>query len=121
MSPIVSPRPMASGIGLRARAHAYLTSQEGVLGPPSCCQPNHSALITDRNQTDYDVTDSGGQTDKRWSQMDRRADTVEKTDRQTDRQREDRQTDRWTDRQEAERAILTVIEVFIWIEGDLDT
>ena len=42
-----------------------LTSQEGVLGPPSCCQPNHSALITDRNQTDYDVTDSGGQTDKR--------------------------------------------------------
>ena len=24
-------------------------------------------------------------------------------------------------RQEAERAILTVIEVFIWIEGDLDT
>ena len=29
-----------------------LTSQEGVLGPPSCCQPNHSALITDRNQTD---------------------------------------------------------------------
>ena len=49
--------------------------------------------------------------------MDRRADTVEKTDRQ----REDRQTDRRTDRQEAERAILTVIEVFIWIEGDLDT
>ena len=36
-------------------------------------------------------------------------------------QREDRQTDRRTDRQEAERAILTVIEVFIWIEGDLDT
>ena len=53
--------------------------------------------------------------------MDRRADTVEKTDRQTGRQREDRQTDRWTDRQEAERAILTVIEVFIWIEGGLDT
>ena len=50
--------------------------------------------------------------------MDRRADTVEKRDRQTYRQREDRQTDRWTDRQEAERAILTVIEVFIWIEGD---
>ena len=49
--------------------------------------------------------------------MDRQADTVEKTDRQ----REDRQTDRRTDRQEAERAILTVIEVFIWIEGDLDT
>ncbi len=44
--------------------------------------------------------------------MDRRADRVEKTDRQ----REDRQTDRQTDRQEAERAILTVIEVFIWIE-----
>ena len=28
-------------------------------------------------------------------------------------------TDRGTDRQEAERAILTVIEVFIWIEGGL--
>ena len=53
--------------------------------------------------------------------MDRRADTDEKTDRQAGRQREDRQTDRRTDRQEAERAILTVIEVFIWIEGDLST
>ena len=42
------------------------------------------------------------------------------TSRQTDRQREDRQTHRRTDRQKAERAILTVIEVFIWIEGDLD-
>ena len=42
------------------------------------------------------------------------------TSRQTDRQREDRQTHRRTDWQEAERAILTVIEVFIWIEGDLD-
>ena len=53
--------------------------------------------------------------------VDRRADTDQKTGRQTTRQREDRQTDRWTDRQEAERAILTVIEVFIWIEGGLDT
>ena len=52
--------------------------------------------------------------------VDRRADTDQKTGRQTTRQREDRQTDRWTDRQEAERAILTVIDVFIWIEGDLD-
>jgi len=42
-------------------------------------------------------------------------------DRQTDNPTKGRQTDRWTDRQEAERAILTVIEVFIWIEGDLDT
>ena len=50
----------------------------------------------------------------------RQTDTDQKTGRQTTRQREDRQTDRWTDRQEAERAILTVIEVFIWIEGDLD-
>ena len=56
--------------------------------------------------------------DCRW--IDRRADTDEKTDKETGRQREGRQTDRWTDRQEAERAILTVIEVFIWIEGDLD-
>ena len=41
--------------------------------------------------------------------------------RDTDRrQREGRQTHRRTDRQEAERAILTVIEVFIWIKGDLD-
>ena len=55
---------------------------------------------TDRRQTD-------GQTDRR-------------ADRQTDRQTEDRQTHRRTDRQEAERAILTVIEVFIWIKGDLD-
>jgi hypothetical protein len=46
------------------------------------------------------------------------------TDRQkTDRRQTDRQTHRQTDRQEAERAIspiLTVIEVFIWNEGDLD-
>ena len=49
--------------------------------------------------------------------MDRRADTDEKTDRQADNEK----TDRLTDGQEAERAILTVIEVFIWIEGDLDT
>ena len=30
-------------------------------------------------------------------------------------------TDRGTDRQEAERAILTVIKVFIWIEGETST
>ena len=41
-----------------------LTSHEGVLGPPSCCQHNHSALIRQKSDR-YDVTDSGGQTDKR--------------------------------------------------------
>ena len=32
----------------RQEGNMDLTSHEGVLGPPSCCQPNHSALITDR-------------------------------------------------------------------------
>ena len=48
--------------------------------------------------------------DRRWT------DEQTQTRRQTDREK----TDRRTDRQEAERAILTVIEAFIWIEGDLD-
>ena len=53
--------------------------------------------------------------------IDEQTQTGGQAGRQTTRQRKDRQTDRWTDRQEAERAILTVIEIFIWIEGGLDT
>ena len=77
-----------------------LTSQEGVLGPPSCCQPNHSALITDRNQTDYDVTDTveGRQTndDRRWT------DEQTESKRQTDREKTDSRTDGQTGRKQSE-------------------
>jgi hypothetical protein len=49
--------------------------------------------------------------------------TDEQKDRQTDRQTDRRQTDSQTDRQAGSRAsypVMTVIEVFVWIEGDLD-
>ena len=52
--------------------------------------------------------------DRRWT------DEQTQSRRQTDREKTDRLTVN-RQRKEAERAILTVIEVFIWIEGDLDT
>ena len=51
--------------------------------------------------------------DRRW------IDEQRQTRRQADNEKTDRLTDGQTNRKQSE--LLTVIEVFIWIEGDLDT